>query len=159
MDQPDHLRRKGRRESHVDCRYRGVFAIQAGQRFDRDLQPWQRSIVARIDDVPRGAIIGVVELMDVVRDSSSRWAEPRCYHWVLSEPRTILSVPMRGRLGLWAPEVDSPRSRRLVARNSSLVTGACCAAHPPARREGRHSDSAGVHDGDSDRAGLTGVLQ
>ena len=52
-------------------RYRGVVAIHAGQRFDRDLQPWQRSIVARIDDFPRGAIIGVVELMNVIRDSSS----------------------------------------------------------------------------------------
>ena len=63
---------------------------------------------ARIDGVPRGAIIGVVELMDVVRDSSSRWAEPPCYHWVLSELRPIEPVAMRGRLGRWAPEVDLP---------------------------------------------------
>jgi len=89
-------------------RYRGLLAIHAGQRFDRDLQPWQRNIVARIDDLPRGAIIGVVQLMDVVRDSSSRWAEPQSYHWVLSEPRPIEPVPMRGRLGLWVPEVDLP---------------------------------------------------
>jgi hypothetical protein len=39
-------------------RYRGVLAIHAGHRFDQDLQPWQRSIVAQVDAFPRGAIIG-----------------------------------------------------------------------------------------------------
>jgi hypothetical protein len=89
-------------------RYRGVFAIHAGQRFDRDVQPWQHSIVATIDAFPRGAIVGVVDLMDVVRDSSSRWAEPACFHWVLANPRPIEPIPMRGRLGLWTPDVDLP---------------------------------------------------
>ena len=89
-------------------RYRGVLAIHAGHRFDQDLQPWQRSIVAKVDAFPRGAIIGVVELMDIVRDSSSRWAEPTCYHWVLANPRAIEPVPVRGRLGLWVPDGGIP---------------------------------------------------
>ena len=75
-------------------RYRGVLAVHAGYRFDQDLQPWQGRIVARIDDFPQGAIIGVAELMEVVRDSSSRWAEPTCYHWVLANPRPIELIPM-----------------------------------------------------------------
>ena len=97
-------------------RYRGLLAIHAGHRFDRNLQPWQRSSVAAVDAFPRGAIIGVVELMDIVRDSSSRWAEPTCYHWVLANPRAIEPVPVRGRLGLWTPEVGIPApSRRSMA--------------------------------------------
>jgi hypothetical protein len=83
-----------------------VLAIHAGHRLDQDLKPWQRSIVARVDAFPRGAIIGVVQLLDVVRDSSSRWAEADHYHWVLADPRPIEPVPMRGRLRLWTPEVD-----------------------------------------------------
>jgi hypothetical protein len=89
-------------------RYRGVLAIHAAHRFDQDLQPWQRSIAAKVDAFPRGAIIGVVELIDIVRDSTSRWAEPTCYHWVLANPRAVAPVPVRGRLGLWTPEVGIP---------------------------------------------------
>ncbi len=89
-------------------RYRGVLAIHAGRRFDQNLQPWQRSIVAKVDAFPRAAIIGFVELVDIVRDSTSRWAEPRCYHWVLTNPHAIEPVPERGRLGLWTPEVGIP---------------------------------------------------
>jgi ASCH domain len=89
-------------------RYRGALAIHAGQRLDEDLKPWQRSIVQRIDDLPRGAIIGIVDLVDVVRDSRSQWAEPGSYHWLLTNPRPIEPVPMRGRLGLWTPDVEIP---------------------------------------------------
>jgi hypothetical protein len=88
--------------------YRGPLAIHAGQRVDRGLQPWQRKIVQRIDTFPRGAIIGLVDLRDIVRDSRSRWAEPDHYHWVLTNPRGIEPVPMRGRLGLWTPDVEIP---------------------------------------------------
>ena len=89
-------------------RHRGLLAIHAGHRFDQDLQPWQRSIAAKIDAFPRRAIIGFVDLLDVVRDSTSRWAEPTFYHWVLADPRPIEPLPMRGRLGLWTPEVNLP---------------------------------------------------
>lgn len=87
-------------------RYRGPLAVHAGHRFDQDLQVWQRRIAATVDCFPRGAVIGVVDLIDVVRDSRSRWAEPTSYHWVLANPRAIEPVPVRGRLGLWMPEVE-----------------------------------------------------
>ena len=89
-------------------RYRGALAIHAGQRVDHDLEPWQRSIVERIDTSPRGVIIGIIDLVDIVRDSRSQWAEPGCYHWVLTSLRPIKPVPMRGKLGLWVPEPEIP---------------------------------------------------
>jgi hypothetical protein len=89
-------------------RYRGPLAIHAGQRFDTDLQPWQQRMAATIDSFPRGAIIGVVDLVDVVRASSSRWAVPASYHWILTNAHPIEPVPARGRLGLWIPEVEIP---------------------------------------------------
>jgi hypothetical protein len=60
-------------------RYRGVLAIHPGHRSDQDLQPWQRSIVAKLDAFARGAIIGVVELIDIVRHSTpsgAAWWRP-----------------------------------------------------------------------------------
>jgi ASCH domain len=89
-------------------RYRGPLAIHAGQGVDRDLQPWQRKIVQRINSFPRGAIIGIVDLTDIVRDAPSRWAESGHYHWVLTNPRPIEPIPLRERLGLWTPDVEIP---------------------------------------------------
>jgi hypothetical protein len=48
----------------------------------------------------------VADLIDVERNSSSRWAEPEVYHWVLAHPRAVKPIPMRGRLGLWTAELD-----------------------------------------------------
>ena len=87
-------------------RHRGSLAIHAGQAVDHDLQAWQLNIAQRINTFPRGAIVGIVDLRDVVRDSRSRWAEPGHHHWVLTDPRPIEPVPMRGRLGLWTPDVE-----------------------------------------------------
>ena len=50
------------------------------------------------------AIIGSVELIDVVEDSASEWAQPGHNHWVFAEP-TLFSSPIPGiraaRTGLW----------------------------------------------------------
>lgn len=49
-----------------------------------------------------GAILGVVELVDCVRDHDSPWAMPDSWHWVLSSPRPLVRpIPYRGALGLW----------------------------------------------------------
>lgn len=50
------------------------------------------------------AIIGRVELVDVVKDSDSRWARSGSYHWVFENP-VIAAQPMlhvsTSRTGLW----------------------------------------------------------
>lgn len=50
----------------------------------------------------RGVILGQVELVDCVEDSESLWAEKGAWHWVLQNPRPLLTpIPVKGSLGLW----------------------------------------------------------
>lgn len=49
------------------------------------------------------AIIGKVDLVDIVRDSKSVWANPDCFHWVIKNP-VLFSKPVtmvKGRLKIW----------------------------------------------------------
>jgi hypothetical protein len=56
----------------------------------------------------RGAIIGLVHLVDVVIDSASPWALPSRYHWVLEFPEPVdPPIPRRGRQGLWRPPLST----------------------------------------------------
>ncbi|MGO9907662.1 MAG: hypothetical protein ACLP4R_14030 [Solirubrobacteraceae bacterium] len=47
-----------------------------------------------------GGIIGVVDLVDIVRDHPSEWAEPGMWHWVLTNPGPVTFHPIRGQLYL-----------------------------------------------------------
>lgn len=47
-----------------------------------------------------GGLIGVVELIDVITHSSSPWFSGP-FGWVLTAPRKIDFIPLRGRLGLF----------------------------------------------------------
>lgn len=54
-----------------------------------------------------GAIIGEVEIIDCVEDSKSIWAEPGCFHWILSNAIMYeLPVPCAGKLSFWDPPSD-----------------------------------------------------
>lgn len=57
-----------------------------------------------------GAIIGDVELIDVIEDSESPWAEPGKKHWVLGSPRMYVRpvVNVQGRLRLFGVNVEPP---------------------------------------------------
>lgn len=59
--------------------------------------------------LPAGAIIGQVELVDVVQGHSSPWAEPGAYHWVLANAvKFDTPVPYSGRQRLfYAPDPDA----------------------------------------------------
>jgi hypothetical protein len=54
-----------------------------------------------LDTLPRGCVIGTVELLDCVRDASSLWAMPDSWHWILSAPKPCQPRFVRGSLGLW----------------------------------------------------------
>jgi hypothetical protein len=78
--------------------YRGPVAILAGKKVDCSLA---LSLGLDPNKLTRGAIIGVVEVVDCIRDSKSRWAMSGHYHWVLRNPRrTSTPIPMTGSLGL-----------------------------------------------------------
>ena len=111
--------------------YRGPVAIHAGLTFDYDglEDPAIKSILP-LDTVSailafdqrriRGAVIGVVDLIDVhqahqVGGSVTAWADWCCepwgqreaHHLVLANPRPLPKpIPAKGRLGLWTPDDD-----------------------------------------------------
>jgi ASCH domain len=83
-------------------RYRGPVLIQAALRLERKraeehgLDP---------DELKRGAILGVVDVLDCVRNHPSKWAERGAWHWVLANPRPFRNpIKCKGALGLFRPE-------------------------------------------------------
>ena len=68
--------------------------------FWRDVK---EAIKARGFPMPSQAIIGKVNLVDIVDDSDSVWAEPHQYHWILSDAgpfdKPILGV--KGKIRFW----------------------------------------------------------
>jgi hypothetical protein len=92
--------------------HRGPLLIHAGARFDRSAEPEVRRLASQgpppPDEYELGAIVGVVELVDCVRDARSPWAEAGFWHWVLTGARPVDPVSCPGRLGLWRPPPDFP---------------------------------------------------
>lgn len=126
--------------------YRGPLAIHAGGRWsdrggESDLVAREWAIERRVkpefgdlcyplprqDFFPTGAIIGVVDLVDVhhcvhsggrIDCCESPWAETsydehggytrrEIVHLVLERPRLLaIPIPAKGRLGLWTPDAD-----------------------------------------------------
>jgi len=86
--------------------YRGPLLIHAAAKVCRktieqfDLNP---------DELPFGAIIGAVELTDIVtRHRSPFFTGP--FGWVLKRPRAVRPVPLRGQLKLYEATLNLRRS-------------------------------------------------
>lgn len=84
-------------------RYRGRLLIHASRQDDPD----GARIIKRLtgmdvpQDLPRGAVIGEVELIDVIDDSDSIWFSGP-YGLVLQKPKIYKKpITARGQLGLW----------------------------------------------------------
>jgi hypothetical protein len=94
--------------------YRGPVAIHAGLIYDEDALIWSDTTPIVVDDdgshrEPRGAIIGLVELVDVhgphvglrATGRCSAWAEGNAWHLVFANPRPLTKpVPYAGALAL-----------------------------------------------------------
>lgn len=81
--------------------FRGTLAIHAGGNLDpvKEFPPGVAPPV--IERLARAAIIGVVEIVDIVECSDSVWFEGP-FGWVLRNPRPLReAIPCRGHLGLW----------------------------------------------------------
>lgn len=95
-----------------DTAYRGELAIHVGRRYAEDFEAkLQRCRVKKSSirsaterRMVTSAVIGVVELYDVVQDDPSPWATVGMYHFRLRNPR-LLATPVEtpGRMGLWRP--------------------------------------------------------
>lgn len=91
-------------------KYRGPLAIHAASAVARasDVEQWcPDGVYGRAMSIRglknTGIIVGTVELVDVVQDSSSPWAILGHHHWILANPQSLIGddVPVKGRLGLW----------------------------------------------------------
>jgi hypothetical protein len=93
--------------------YRGRLVIHASKKPDPGFWDIVKSemitnivdfsdIVARDEILPLcGYALGVVDLVDCIKDSPSRWAEPGMWHWVLESPKVfIYPYQMKGALSL-----------------------------------------------------------
>jgi hypothetical protein len=88
-------------------RFRGTCLIHTGislQPISDELRAWvsQTSGVdlPRSDELPRGGIVGQVDIIDVVGASSSPWFEGPC-GLVLANPKPLSFFACRGRLGFF----------------------------------------------------------
>jgi len=86
--------------------YRGPLLIHAGANYDADaVLPGGVRAPAK-DALDFSAIIGIVELSDVVQKSESIWFEGP-YGFVLQKPRTFKEViSCAGQRGLWMPTAE-----------------------------------------------------
>jgi ASCH domain len=87
--------------------YRGALLIQASLRADDiTADEIERRFGVRLsDDLPRGGIVGVAEIVDCVRDHPSRWFNNGCWGFLLANARPLPLVEWRGALALR----DAPR--------------------------------------------------
>jgi hypothetical protein len=102
-------------------RYRGPLLIHAGAAYRPEASLPKGVRAPARDKLEFSALIGVVELTDVVEKSRSPWFQGK-YGFVLAKPRP-LKPPVRcsGRLGLWTPSAVQLRaiSARLKKRRSA----------------------------------------
>jgi hypothetical protein len=103
--------------------YRGRLWIHAGLATTRaapDRWADEHGLWVPPEPLPRGAIIGSVDLAEIVRNSPSPWALPRHYHWVLRQPMLLVRpVKWKGSLGLTfiRPPQGAIRSARRSRRS------------------------------------------
>ena len=77
--------------------YRGRILIQASLKVEREEA---RKLKLNPDELPTGAIVGSVEIVDCTRNSKSKWAIRSQWHWLLKNPRPLAKpIPLKGRLG------------------------------------------------------------
>jgi len=94
-----------------NTRYRGPLLIHAGAVYDAGAAMPGGVLAPKKDDLAFGAIIGLVDLVHVVKESPSMWFEGP-YGFVLRNPRALgRPVACPGERGLWTP---APELSRLV---------------------------------------------
>jgi ASCH domain len=96
----------------VECRsrpirYRGLLLIHAGLSVDGFEQNvnWvsKRYRISVPNELERGGIVGVVEVIDCVESHKSKWFEKGSFGWVLANPRRLKFRPCKGALSFFRP--------------------------------------------------------
>lgn len=90
-------------------RHRGRFVVHAGKTYGprthaeyaEGLDDMFRITLPPYDEIPRGGIVGDVNLVAYTSSSTSRWAVDGQYHFCLAEARPRPFVPYKGQLGFF----------------------------------------------------------
>ena len=104
--------------SWTNCHATGTIAIHAGYGVD-PLEELPSGVKKpRHGYLVRGAIIGVVDVIDIVDHHRSKWFRGPL-GWLLRNPRPLLKpISCKGRLGLWRiPQSDEDAIRRQLGRH------------------------------------------
>jgi hypothetical protein len=98
-------------------KYRGPLLIHTGQKFDdRCVIQQQAQFNIDPDALPYGAIVGIVDLDDIVTSHHSQFFTGP-YGWVLTNPRRFhRPITLRGRMGLFDVPSHIINPRRAVSR-------------------------------------------
>jgi len=85
---------------------RGIIAIHAGKKYDRDGHEWIQDEfdIAIPTILPVGGIVGTVVIHRVATEHASPWFFGP-YGFVLENPKEITFIPMRGQLGFFEVEI------------------------------------------------------
>jgi hypothetical protein len=108
-------------------KYRGQVLIHTGLRFDEDFSGIGLPEIVRTmpgeDELPRGGIVGVAEIVDCVKDHPSPWFFGR-YGFVLRDARPLDFRPCVRALGFFKPNYDRryvekpPKRQRVVKQEA-----------------------------------------
>jgi hypothetical protein len=83
-------------------RQRGLLAIHAGRQPDQGGYRFCEQMGVEVpEDLAFGAVIGAVELLDVVRGHASPWAEHESFNWVIGRAFAITPISVLGKLGIF----------------------------------------------------------
>jgi len=92
-------------------RYRGRFLIHAGQKADYHaiqrhrlagvIKSIMKGCNVTMEDLPRGGIIGSVELVDCITAGGSQWFDGD-FGFVLANPEVMEFFPVRGQLNFFS---------------------------------------------------------
>jgi len=100
-------------------KHRGRLLIHAAGNVDRQVMERQGFAV---EDLPRGALVGVVDLRDCTTRRGSNWHLSGQQGWYLADPRRFSrSVPFSGNVGLLKVPVRLVRQALLGARRPDPV--------------------------------------
>ncbi len=100
--------------------FRGRVLIHAGKSREKQyFIPKQAIAKDEVDaiissELPQGAIIGSVEIVDCVRNHPSQWAEKGVWNWVLANP-VMFDKPItgvKGKLSFWEYDGELPKLKQ-----------------------------------------------